>query len=133
MEFWKHFYTSPTGRTGRRFYWLFGFLPMALLGLIAGFLEPHDRPGLYGLVLTVLLLWPQTVLLVRRFHDIALSGWWVLLLLLGPAALFLVQLPLPRGFGIIAAWLAAVCIGLIPGTRGPNKFGSDPRGRTIET
>jgi len=68
--------------------------------------------GLFAGVFGALLIVPTIALLVRRLHDLNLSGWWLLVALvpyLGQAAL-----------------LVALCRA---GTRGRNRFGPDPRGR----
>jgi hypothetical protein len=36
LPFWAASYLSPRGRTGRLFYWLFGFLPLTLVGFCSG-------------------------------------------------------------------------------------------------
>ena len=129
--FWAHFYLWPTGRTGRLFYWLFGFLPLTLLGVGAGLLVPRTQEGTrYLLTVSILLFWPQGVILARRLHDLNLAGSWVALFWIIPLALALLQTPLPPGTGTVVAWVAAVVLGLIPGTAGPNRYGNDPRGTT---
>ncbi len=87
-----HFYLSPTGRTGRLFYWLFGFLPLILLGVGAGLVVPPTQAGTrYLLTAVILLFWPQVVVLARRLHDLNLTGWWVTLFWLIPLALALLR------------------------------------------
>ncbi|WP_341894490.1 DUF805 domain-containing protein [Ferrovibrio terrae] len=60
---------------------------------------------------------PMTVIgilaMVQRCHDFSRSGWWALLWLI-------------PGIGAIF-WIALF---FIPGTRGPNKYGPDPRAST---
>ena len=128
MPFWAAFYLSPAGRTGRRFYWLFGFLPLALLGLVVGALRLKTPEAVrYVLTGILLLVWPQAVILARRFHDLNFSGWWVAVLWLLPGALVLLRAPVPPQTGTVLVWLGALVLGLIPGTRGPNRYGNDPR------
>lgn len=68
MPFWAAFYLSPTGRTSRLFYWVFAFLPLTLLGVALGFLLARTPDAArYFLPLQILLIWPQVVVLVRRF------------------------------------------------------------------
>jgi len=64
-----------------------------------------------------ILLWPFFAILAKRVHDINFSGWWVI------------------GFGILAIthtdfggviFSLGMVIGLLPGTRGVNRFGEDP-------
>lgn len=130
MPFWAHFYLLPTGRTGRLFYWLFGFLPLTLIGVGVGFVVPRTQEGArYTLTILLLLFWPQGVILARRLQDLNLAGWWVTLFWLIPLALVLLHAPLPSGTGTTVSWLAAVILGLVPGTQGPNKYGNDPRAK----
>ena len=131
MPFWAAFYLSPTGRTSRLFYWLFGFVPLTLLGVGFGFLLPRTPDAArYFLPAAILVLWPQAVILARRFHDINLTGWLVTVFWALPAALVLLHAPVPPGTGTIAGWLGAIALGLIPGTRGSNRYGNDPRGNS---
>jgi len=130
MPFWAHFYLSPIGRTGRLFYWLLGFLPLTLLGIGAGLVVPRTQEGTrYLLTGVILLFWPQAALLARRLHDLNLSGWWVTLFWFIPIALALLHAPFPPATGTLLAWLAAIILGLIPGTDGENNYGNDPRGK----
>jgi len=130
-RYWVRFYLSPLGRTGRLFYWLFGFLPLTVLGLGLGFFLPRTLGGArYLLVATILLIWPQAVVLARRLHDINVTGWLVALFWALPLALVLLHVPVPSGSGTLVGWLGSVVLGLIPGTRGPNRYGNDPSGNS---
>lgn len=57
------------------------------------------------------LVVPVLALLVRRFHDQNLSGWWVLL-----------------GFIPYLGGFILLLVMTFPGTSGPNRFGPDPDG-----
>lgn len=87
---------------------------------------------------------PWLAFFSRRLHDQGLSGWWSLLLLPGLAlnlhqsyrAVFAVinheWLFQPDPFDgwkllLIPVGLAVVVLILRPGTRGPNRYGADPR------
>lgn len=78
-------------------------------------------------------MWPQAVVLVRRLHDIDMTGWLVTVFWALPAALILGHASVPSGTGTVAAWLGAVAVGLIPGARDTNRYGSGPRGKGIGT
>jgi uncharacterized membrane protein YhaH (DUF805 family) len=128
-HFWARFYLSPTGRTGRLFYWLLGFIPLSLVGFCLGLLLPRTPEGiLYSVAAGAILLWPQAVILARRLHDLNLAGWWATLFWVIPLMAFLMHTLLPAGGGPTIQWFAAATLGLIPGTRGPNEYGNDPRG-----
>lgn len=100
--------------------------------------------GAFGGVLTgifsIAVLIPNLAVQVRRLHDTDRSGWW----LLGPFALYLAGMALvltglfggAGGLGLVGGLLlAAGGIGFIvlfvffclDGTRGPNRFGPDPK------
>lgn len=60
---------------------------------------------------------PGLSVTIRRLHDRNMSGWW----LLG----FVVALLIP--LINLVALIAYIVIMALPGTAGPNKFGSDPK------
>lgn len=68
-----------------------------------------------------MLLWPFLAISAKRMHDMNFSGWWVLGL-----AIFAVT---RTDFGGLIFSLGMV-IGLLPGTRGVNRFGADPIARS---
>ena len=61
---------------------------------------------------------------VRRLHDFDLSGWWYLAFFL-PS--FIPDAPIRSVISIALI----VLLGGIDGTCGPNRFGPDPKGRTM--
>jgi uncharacterized membrane protein YhaH (DUF805 family) len=104
-------------------------------------------------VMLVIALMPAVSIGVKRLHDRAKSGWWLLLYYLAPALLLWLGtegpvdfMPLgallnPATFGILDKWgggqaalvsillnvIALVDLGFLRGTRGPNKYGNEPR------
>ncbi|WP_333837773.1 DUF805 domain-containing protein [Novosphingobium sp.] len=62
--------------------------------------------GLFGLFSLV----PSVTVAVRRLHDIDRSGWWLLLIFLP-----------------IIGWFTLLVFYCLDGTRGSNRFGSDPK------
>ena len=64
-------------------------------------------PEVFVIPIVGVFLWSVTSLLVRRLHDMGLSGWF--------AALCLLFLALSVG-----------AVGVQKGTEGPNKYGDDP-------
>jgi uncharacterized membrane protein YhaH (DUF805 family) len=99
------------GRLARRPYGaaaLFGWAAMrwGLTGLLH-----HPRPAivlLVGLGMIVAALWTFR-LTVLRLHDVGLPGWWVLV-----------------GLVPIVGTLAGLLLGIVPGSRGDNRFGAEP-------
>jgi uncharacterized membrane protein YhaH (DUF805 family) len=72
--------------------------------------------GIVGFLLVIASILPMISVVVRRFHDRNISGWWYL-------ALFILGLVPYVGF---LTGIAIFIITLLPGTEGPNKFGPDP-------
>jgi len=98
------------GRSRRKEYWL--FLPaVVLMGLLAGTLGRlmHLQKLPTYLLLLVLTI-PSISLQMRRFHDRNMSGWFVLMNFIPYIGTFIVML-----------FMA------LPGTNGPNDYGTDPR------
>ena len=105
--------------------------------------------GICGIV-TLALIVPYYAVLTRRLHDTGRSAWWMLLLAPGalapsvmmgsmgafgsadPKAIEAAVLGALTGASLFAL-IAGVCnlvlfvLTLLPGTNGPNRFGSDPR------
>jgi uncharacterized membrane protein YhaH (DUF805 family) len=69
-----------------------------------------------------IVLWPLIAIYVKRLHDLNLTGWWLLGLITIHAIAMVI---IPDAWIVI--FLSNVVIGLIPGTRGGNRFGVDPR------
>lgn len=125
--FWIRFYLSPVGRTGRLFYWLFGLLPLVFIGLGFGLVVWRTQDGFrYYLTVAILLFWPQVVILARRLHDVNLTGWWAALFWVAPLPPVLLHAPLPPGTGNLVGLLAAIVLGFLPSTEGPNRYGNEP-------
>lgn len=118
-------YADFSGRSRRREYWFFAlliFLVTIVLTFVTGaggiLMDPTSVAAGAGLGASVIILLlfclaifiPALAVQVRRFHDQDKSGWFVLLNLI------------PYIGGLIV--LVFMCI---EGTRGPNRFGSDPK------
>lgn len=122
-------YAEFSGRSRRMEYWMFVLFNMLVSSAIAivfgqnqatqttqvgfqiGFSTNLTGTGgilqnLFGLVSFI----PGLAVYIRRLHDSDRSGWWTLL----------VFLPL---FG----WIALLVFACLDGTRGPNRFGEDPK------
>ncbi len=88
-------------------------------------------------VLWLVLLVPSIAVGVRRLHDIDRTGWW-LMLGYGPYILGAVvesagseTLAAFLSVGSMIGFLATLVFAVLPGTRGPNRFGSDPKGENL--
>ena len=116
-------YAEFSGRSRRKEYWMFVLLqmliliPVACLAILMG--GPVKDPanpfgstamlivlGVYFLVFFI----PGLAVQVRRFHDQDKSGWFILL-----------------GFIPYVGSLILLVFMCLEGTRGPNRFGPDPK------
>lgn len=124
---WK-LYAGASGRSTRSEFWLFFAIKYGVLLLLfaaAGGLsstESGNAEPLSEVPLILLFVWilgtflPSVVLLVRRCHDFDATGKWAL-----------------TTFVPYVGVLAVIAIGTIPGTRGENERGFDPREREPDT
>ncbi|MDR2844856.1 MAG: DUF805 domain-containing protein [Puniceicoccales bacterium] len=112
---------------------LYGFLPKNALSEegIPAMLIPSF---LYLLV----VFFPMTSVAVRRFHDMGLSGFWLIVLYASPYVLskfFWLQLFFEdalRMFALLFVGIAVInflVLFLVDGQHGENKYGPDPKGR----
>lgn len=140
---------SFSGRITRSdfFVWSIG------LSLIAGIAKlpfggmEWERGWFAEAAVDLLFCLPMFAVVVRRLHDWSRSGWWALLLLPLPfwglyrsyRAYFAALNPDWQNqsdpLAFVWWWLApsiilGLAIWLVPGTRGANRFGPDPRGET---
>ena len=110
--------------------------------------------GVAGVVIFGLLfLWwlaifiPNLAVAIRRLHDTNRSGWWILAplapylvgVIVMMAAIAVPDLAIVAGLVSLLAMLVALGLGVmllvfyfLEGTRGPNRFGPDPKGPTHE-
>ncbi len=107
---WRELYLSSRGRLDRQRYWL---ASLPLIGIqIVGEILIRSEGG--ALALSVLLYLAiailSSIITVKRLHDRGRSGWFM----------SIAAIPL-----LGALWLA-IEVGLLPGVRGPNRFGPDP-------
>ena len=133
-----------SGRSRRREYWTYAFLTFVVVNLVAYIEDALGLTGANGAgrsaspfrgILWLGLMIPGLAVAIRRLHDSDRVGWWVLL----PVAPFLYWiLALAGGFyseshfpfvlgAVIVAPLAFLVLMGLPGTRGPNRFGPDPK------
>lgn len=151
---------SVKGRATRSEFWAkFGinFGVSFIIGFIEGFLLatlPNSRQVVWNVTLLVIILWIAYIPLcidmimtnIRRFHDLNITGWWLLLpfgiSLLGVFlrmmfkfsnnysieeyiyAVVLFQYLIPSAINIVYL----IKLGCYAGTHGPNKYGLNPRG-----
>ncbi len=114
--FWKN-YAVFSGRARRSEYWwavlflLAVSFPVALIDTVVFFdTIVQTGSGPLSILFLLVILLPSISLLVRRFHDVGLSGWFVLLTFI-PFA------------GAVFAFVVAV----LDSQRGDNRFGESAK------
>jgi len=150
-------YADFSGRARRLEYWLFQLFQLlvyvTVVGIVIGSLATHTFSGSLGILGFAVLFalgcfLPNLAVATRRLHDCGRSAWW--LMLYAPAILSagnglhaLQSLGAGDSQALAAAAAQSGLLGLIgnlcnlvifvmmllPGTRGSNRFGPDPKGR----
>lgn len=144
---WQHFVNGITikvfdfrGRANRKEYWsifLFFFIISFFLGFVGGVLDAFhigasNNAAIVIHYLSMATILPNISLIVRRFHDIGISGrffgwYFAVVYALGDLVLFF---PEERVLTIFSLCLTAInfgftiVIGLIPGSLSENKYDS---------
>ena len=108
-------YVNFKGRARRKEYWGFTLF-YALIFAILGAFAFTGIGAILFLVVFVVTLPPSISLTVRRLHDINLSGWFTLYMLI-------MLIPV-IGEGI--AIIISIVIGVVQGSAKSNKFGENP-------
>jgi uncharacterized membrane protein YhaH (DUF805 family) len=110
----NEFYFSAQGRVNRQQWWLRLVLPLylifsvlVLVDIRAGTFYPEIGMGLWTGTFGLIVLFPASMVHIKRFHDRDKSGWWLLIVLI----------PL-----IGPIWLL-IELGFLKGTPGANQYG----------
>lgn len=130
-SFYRRFFDFETRSTRSEYWWvqlfmlivyfIFFALFFGLAGATGGF-DSEQPPAWFGLGMLVFAAFalaniiPAIAVTVRRFHDQDKSGWMYLLAFI----------PLVGGFVVLIFMI-------LEGTKGVNRFGTDPLGRIGET
>jgi uncharacterized membrane protein YhaH (DUF805 family) len=133
-------YAEFSGRSRRKEYWMY-ILFLVIVGVIIAVVEQvlglTDLVAGNGPITTVFslaTLIPSIAVGVRRLHDTDRSGWWMLLPGPGYIAMIAAAVSMNLSMMMMAGALAAICglvllvFFLLEGTKGPNRFGDDPKG-----
>ena len=121
-------YVDFSGRARRREYWMFVLVNVVIVIVLSvidtllgtggfrataggGSFYAANSLGLLSGLYTLAVLLPSIAVTVRRLHDTDRSGWWILL-----------------GFIPIIGGIILLVFYVLEGTRGPNRFGPDPKG-----
>lgn len=116
---WKYLLTSFEGRINRAKFWA-GVGVLIALGILANVIDlmlgirigGNEGIGILGLIAALVSIYLGLALYAKRWHDRDKSGWWSLIILIP----------------IIGPIWILVELGILEGTRGPNRFGPDPLG-----
>lgn len=138
---------DPRGRADRRGVLWLALVLLALQGtlfgaLAAGWLDLAN-PAL--IVVKLIILWVSTVAVIKRLHDIGLSGLWMLagfggwslittLIAIGMVVIVGLEALMPTsrhywttmGLSMVPVVIAMMWLHLAPGERRPNRFGVPP-------
>lgn len=134
-------YAEFSGRSRRKEYWMY-ILLLIIVTLVVSFVEGllglnGMIGGLYGPVSALLVLGtliPSLAVGIRRLHDTNRTGWWMLVGIVpyvaSAALLYSGNLVLAGTLGFVALGAAILLLVfmVLEGTKGPNRFGPDPKG-----
>ena len=145
---------SRRGRLDRRGFSSLGFgiclafCPVGVLGTLAdkalhpdqsppegwlSYVPPHDLAQalvIVALALYVVLVIAMLSISVRRFHDLSLSGWAVLLA--GIVVVFLPKVDVPLPFDSVWLWVWFAALSALPGSPETNEYGPGRTGSETE-
>ena len=76
------------------------------------------------IVALLVVIWPLTAIFAKRLHDINLSGWWLIMMMVIAPVSKLAHIDF-----VLLHMIVVAVLGLIPGTHGNNRFGLDRRVR----
>ena len=111
---WQWLFFNFEGRAHRAHFWG-GLVALWGLGLVsvatAAALGGAAITSIVRVGLVVVFIWAGLAIQVKRWHDRDKSGWWVLIGVVP----------------IVGPIWVLVEAGFLEGTRGPNRFGADPR------
>lgn len=129
---------SWSGRINRAKFWLASSICLIIWGTVEltarMLLKGFDIPQGAALPLViafwlpqVLLVIPMTAIGVKRLHDRAKSGWWLVLFSVVPWVVHVAHAHVALSVASLglSAW-ALVEMGCLRGTIGPNRYGDDP-------
>jgi uncharacterized membrane protein YhaH (DUF805 family) len=122
-------YVTFSGRARRSEYWfwaLFVIIAFVVAIAIDGWINPDlvtttSGNGSYGVsaaggivtgIVSLGLFLPGLAMTIRRLHDIDRSGWWILI-----------------GLIPFVGFIVLIVFYCTDGTKGPNRFGEDAKGR----
>lgn len=131
------------GRLRRRDFWLLFILMIGVSAALAfavrrGVGLAPDDPWMSALNLVT--AWPMMAIAIKRLHDRDRSGWLVIVIWAQTAvSIFAAQYPGSRLqviaqvlFVLVQLWML-IDLGILDGTKGPNRYGASPKGLGVPT
>ena len=143
-------YAQFRGRAPRAEYWWFYLATLVISFLLDAVEKGFDvseaatgDSGYLSLIFTAATIITWIAVSVRRLHDIDLTGWWLMVLVV-PIIMIAgsigmqgfetledesVSTPfIVSGLAFVAAGFLLLIFSVLPGTDGPNRYGADPYG-----
>lgn len=121
-------YFSFSGRANRTEYWILTTFVATLKSIpefnhfvLGNALQSYHVLELFYSLVSILLIIPSISVVVRRLHDINLSGYWSLIIVL-------IGVSITKFHYLISAIILVIFITLmcLKGTEGPNPYGESP-------
>lgn len=106
---------SFEGRMRRRDYWLYSLPVIILLLPNIFYLGGNEFLDFLSLIISLCAIYISTALNVKRLKDRNKNPLWIVVTF----------------FPVIGPIFALIELGIFDGTVGPNRYGADPKGRTI--
>ncbi|MEP3421847.1 MAG: DUF805 domain-containing protein [Erythrobacter sp.] len=90
--------------------------------ILASFTTMNTIGLIVSTIFSLVVLIPWIAVTVRRLHDLGQSGWWYLGVIVASMIPFV---------GLLTS-LAFLVVLLLPGTKGDNRFGPDPKATDLQ-
>ncbi len=128
-------YADFKSRSRRKEFWSF-ILLIIVVSIAAGMIDvmlglSTMIGGIYGPVTflaALVFVIPQFSAGIRRLHDTNRSGWWMLLGFIPVLGSLAMMMTGSSSFALLSlVGLVLIYFLLLDGTRGPNKYGPDPK------
>lgn len=123
-------YFQLKGRANRKEYVIFVAIYFILESII-DITELTIKQDLLKMFITITIITvlaylaiPSITIIVRRLHDLNLSGFWIFLDIPIIMILYLLK---HQNIGITVSWIVSLILLLFKGTKGTNKYGEEPK------
>lgn len=135
---WVREFTTYRGRLNRiQLLWRHAVVCFAgaavgilLIAIASMFSSTNAAATLVMPIVMIVVMYVDLSLVVRRFHDVGLSGWWLLPVFGLAAVLFWFSAISPSPWLLLAIFPVnfgyLILLFLVPGSRGANRYGDPP-------